>query len=140
LTYVRDVVLGFALASVIWLVLAWTEAAWGAATSDPTQSPALAALGLVAAGAVFVGIISWRRASGLSLLVAAIALLAVLGPLVLQLGNWGPGWLRAMQVGTSSSAYLALGVLLAGAAVRLRASWSASPGSMVKGRRVRAGR
>ena len=131
MTYARDVVLGLALAAVTWLVLASTQAAWGDATNNPVTAPylALAALGLVAAGAFIVVIISWRRVSGLSLLVAATALLVVLGPLVLQLGSWGPDWLRqsALQVGTSSGTYLALGVLLAGAVVRLKARWSASP-------------
>ena len=129
MTYARDVVLGLALAAVTWLVLASTQAAWGDATNNPVTAPYLAALGLVAAGAFVVVIISWRRVSGLSLLVAATALLVVLGPLVLQLGSWGPDWLRqsALQVGTSSGTYLALGVLLAGAVVSLRAGWSASP-------------
>lgn len=129
MTYARDVVLGLALAAVTWLVLASTQAAWGDATNNPVTAPYLAALGLVAAGAFIVVIISWRRVSGLSLLVAATALLVVLGPLVLQLGSWGPDWLRqsALQVGTSSGTYLALGVLLAGAVVRLKARWSASP-------------
>ncbi len=129
MTYARDVVLGLALAAVTWLVLASTQAAWGDATNNPVTAPYLAALGLVAAGAFIVVIISWRRVSGLSLLIAATALLVVLGPLVLQLGSWGPDWLRqsALQVGTSSGTYLALGVLLAGAVVRLKARWSASP-------------
>ncbi len=129
MTYARDVVLGLALAAVTWLGLASTQAAWGDATNNPVTAPYLAALGLVAAGAFIVVIISWRRVSGLSLLIAATALLVVLGPLVLQLGSWGPDWLRqsALQVGTSSGTYLALGVLLAGAVVRLKARWSASP-------------
>ena len=129
MTYARDVVLGLALAAVTWLVLASTQAAWGDATNNPVTAPYLAALGLVAAGAFIVVIISWRRVSGLSLLIAATALLVVLGPLVLQLGSWGPDWLRqsALQVGTSSGTYVALGVLLAGAVVRLKARWSASP-------------
>ena len=129
MTYARDVVLGLALAAVTWLVLASTQTAWGDATNNPVTAPYLAALGLVAAGAFIVVIISWRRVSGLSLLIAATALLVVLGPLVLQLGSWGPDWLRqsALQVGTSSGTYLALGVLLAGAVVSLRAEWSASP-------------
>jgi len=128
-TYARDVVLGLALAAVTWLVLASTQAAWGDATNNPVTAPYLAALGLVAAGAFIVVIISWRRVSGLSLLVAATALLVVLGPLVLQLGIWGPDWFRksALQVGTPSGTYLALGVLLAGAVLRLKARWSASP-------------
>ena len=129
MTYARDVVLGLALAAVTWLVLASTQTAWGDATNNPVTAPYLAALGLVAVGAFIVVIISWRRVSGLSLLIAATALLVVLGPLVLQLGSWGPDWLRqsALQVGTSSGTYLALGVLLAGAVVSLKARWSASP-------------
>ncbi len=137
LTYARDVVLGLMLAFVMWLVLAWTQAAWGDATNDPSQSEYLAALGLVAAGAILVGIISWRRVSDLSLAVAATAWLVLLGPLVLQLGSWGPDWLResALQVGTSSGTYLALGVLLAGAVVSLRARWSSSSGRSGRYRR-----
>ncbi len=127
--YAWDVVFGLALASGVWLVLAWTQAAWGDATNDPFQSSYLAAFGLVAAGAVLVGIISWQRVSGLSLGVAATALLVVLGPLVLQLGSLGPDWFResALQVGTPSGTYLALGVLLAGAVIRLTTRWSARP-------------
>ena len=128
-TFARDVVLGLMMASAIWLVLAWTQAAWGDATNGPSQNEYVAAFGLVAAGALLVGLISWHRASALSLVVAATALLALLGPLVLQLGSWGPDWLRqsVLQVGTPSGTYLALGVLLAGVVVRLKARWSASP-------------
>ena len=137
LTFARDVVLGLMMASAMWLVLAWTQTAWGDATYDPSQSEYAPAFGLVAAGALLVVIISWRRVSGLSLLIAATAWLALLGPLVLQLGSWGPDWLRqsALQVGTSSGTYLALGVLLAGAVVKLKARWSANSGRSEQFRR-----
>jgi len=121
LRYVRDGVVGLILASVIWVSLAATQTAWGDATNDPRQNPLLPALGLVAAGAFLVALISWSWLSGLTLLVAASVLLVLLGPLVLQLGSWGPDWLvqSALQIGTSSGTFVALGVLLAGAVVSL---------------------
>lgn len=127
--YGRDAVLGLMLAFVVWLLLAVTQAAWGSATSDPRQSPFLPALGLVAAGAFLVAVISWRWVSGLALLVAGGALLVLLVPLVLQLGSWGPDWLvvSVLQVGTSSGTFVALGVLLAGAVATLTAHWPARP-------------
>lgn len=123
----RDAVLGLVLASVVWILLAFTQGAWGSATNDPRQSPFLPALGLVAAGVFLVAVISWRWLSGLALLVAGGALLILLAPLVLQLGSWGPDWLvaSALQVGTSSGTFVALGVLLAGAVATLTAHWPA---------------
>lgn len=117
---------GLILAAFVWAVLDLTQNAWiRAITPRPTEVlrvPYVEALALVIVGALLLTVVRSRHLSALSLAIAALALLAVIAPLGLNLPFWWPTSLpgHPLSLAAEPSTYIVVGVLISGALLKRR--------------------